>query len=149
MGYRDRDAFNAILSALDSTGAFAEVLIADPLDVSSLAASMLPLAAVAPAGWSEVADSNPGQALRKVAFTVALIARDDDPTERFSTLDLLSSIAANALDGSDLGGGCIAASTRLVQGEYLPGKSRPEGQLALTGSFAYAVALVDGHDTTP
>ena len=42
--------------------------------------------------------------VRRVTFTLTLVVRDEDPAARFDALDRLTSVAQNAIDGSDLGG---------------------------------------------
>jgi hypothetical protein len=147
-GYRDRDAFVAIATALADTGEFANVILASSVEHAPVSADRTPLAVIAPNEWSEVDDSDPIVNLRQVAFTLTLVVRDDDAHQRFQLLDRLTSIVQNAVDGLDLGGGCLPNLTRLSRGRFDPKPKHPEQKLALSGFFSYLIPTYLGHDTT-
>ncbi len=148
-GYRDRDAFNAIVAALQATGVFADVLFPAPIDNILVGADRSPLAVVVPTQWQETPDTTAGSLVRKVSFTITLVVRAEDPMDRFEALDLASSYASNAIDGSTLGGGCLPALTLLSKGVYDPTPRHPELRLAMDGVFSYPIASASTHDTTP
>jgi hypothetical protein len=148
-GYRDGDAYAAILEALKSSGEFARVAFTLGEAAPMVAADAEPLAVVRPGAWRELADTDPGTLVRLVAFEVTLAVREEDPVEGFGRLDRLGDLAQNALDGSTLGGGCEPGLTRLGRGGYDPRAPHPEHRLRLAGEFGYRVDRAAGRDTTP
>ena len=144
--YRDRDAFAAIVKALSDSAEFAEVMFPSPPEGSLLGADRSPVAIVVPTQWIEQPDSVSSQMLRRVSFTLTLVARGEDPRERFEILDRLTSIVQNALEGSTLGGFCFAGMTHLRKGRYDPASRHPELRLSLDGGYCYAISSPTGHD---
>ena len=114
----------------------------------AVGADRTPALVVVPTQWVEQADSASTTLFRRVSFTLVLIARAEDPRERFETLDRLTSIAQNALEGSTLGGGCLAGMTHVRKGRYDPTSRHPELRLSLDGGFCYTIPSGVGHDTT-
>ena len=146
-GYRDRDAFAAIVAALAATGEFADVAFGMTPDRTPLGADRMPLAVVFPAGWDEEDDADPIFNVRHVSYALTLVCRDEDPEGRYQQLDRLTSVAQDALDGSDLGG-CLPALTKLRRGRLDPSARHPEQRLTLSGEFSYLISTQAGHDTT-
>jgi hypothetical protein len=149
VGYRDRDAFAALAAALDGTSEFAAVVMADPLGPEAVAADRTPLAVLAPVSWVEVADAVPTAAIRRVAYTLTIVARGAYPDDSFQQLDRLAAIVQNAIIGSDLGGGCLGGLTTLRQGRFDPAVRYPERRLILSGEFGYPIPTLNGRDTSP
>jgi hypothetical protein len=138
--YHDRDAFSAMNSALRATGAFADVSLGAPGDYSSVGTAQFPLALIEPKGWSETPDSDSSQVVRCVTFDLRLAVRGDYSRDRYEGLDRLMGMVQQALNGSTLGGGCLAPQTRLLRGQFDPTPRSLESQLILTGQFVYLVA---------
>ncbi|MDB5350784.1 MAG: hypothetical protein JWN86_2031 [Planctomycetota bacterium] len=143
--YRDRDAFASLVNALSASSEFAEVAFPSPLDSSPIGADRSPLAVLVPTQWLEQPDSASSLMLRRVSFTLTLVVRCEDPRERFEILDRLTSIVQNAIEGSTLGGGCLAGMTHLRKGRYDPASRHPELRLALDGGFCYTIPSATGH----
>lgn len=146
--YRDRDAFAAILQALRDTGEFADVSFGTAPDRRAAGVDLVPAAVVNPDSWSEAEDGDPVVVVRRVAFTVTIVARDEDPLERYDTLDRLGCVAQNALDGVDLGGGSLAALSKTLWGRYEPAVNHPEQWVVLHGEFTYLVPGLDARNTS-
>ena len=146
--HRDRDAFAALVNILSASAEFAAVAFPSPLDLSPLPADLSPLAVLVPSQWIEQPDSASSLMLRRVSFTLTLVVRDEDPRQRFETLDRLLSIAQNAIDGSPLGGFCLSSLTHLRKGRYDPGSRHPELRLNVEGGFGYTVSSSTAHDMT-
>jgi hypothetical protein len=144
--YRDRDAFASLVNALSASSEFAEVVFPSPLDSSPIGADRSPLAVVVPTQWLEQPDSSSSLMLRRVSFTLTLVVRSEDPRERFEILDRLTSIVQNAIEGSTLGGGCLAGMTHLRKGRYDPASRHPELRLSIDGGFGYTISSATGHD---
>src|SRR5262249_39462720 len=145
MPYRDRDAYAAIVAALAATGEFAEVVFAVPLDHAPIGAGRSPLAVVVPDDWTEVDDVGGTGLVRHAPYALTLAVRDEDPQARFQRLDRLTSVVQNAIDGTDLGGGCLTTLTRIGSGRYDPAPRHPEQRVTLAGRFAYLIASASGH----
>lgn len=143
--HRDRDAFAAILQALATTGEFAEVRFPAPLDASPVPADRAPLAVVVPVEWWEAPEVSSDARIRRVHFTLTLVARADSARDRFETLDRLTSIAQNALEAAALGGFCMPGMSRLGHGIYEPHPRHPELRLTIDGQFAYLIDGPSGH----
>ena len=147
-GYRDRDAFEAIAAALAATGQFADVVFGTPIDDLAASADQIPMAIITPNEWEEVDDVDPIVSVRKVSYTLTLATRDENPQTRFEQLDRLTSIAQNALDGTNLNGGCMPAMTRLRRGRFETKPRHPEQRVILSGEFSYLISTYSNHDTT-
>jgi hypothetical protein len=146
--YRDRDAFVAILAALSATGEFADVFFGTTPDDRAGGADRTPAAVVTPESWTEDDETDPIVFVRRVSFKISLIVRDEDPLTRFDSLDRLSSVVQNALDGTDLGGGCLAALTKMRWGLFDADARHPEQRVVLRGEFAYLISDLDDHNTS-
>lgn len=147
-GYRDRDAYAAIAAGLQATGEFACVLLGQAIETNPVSPDQLPLALIVPGEWVEEDDVDPTVNLRQVSYSLILWVRDEDPAQRYQKLDLLTSIAQNAIDGSDLNGGCLRNLTKLRRGRFDNKPRQPEQNVTLKGSFSYLVATHTGHDST-
>ena len=145
VGYRDRDAYAAIVAILGASGEFADVAFGLPLDRAVISPHRIPLAVVSPAGWVEVDDVDPIVNVRQVSYTLTLVVRGEDGYGRFQQLDRLTSVVQDALDGSDLGG-CLPGLTKLRKGRPDPDARHPEQRLILTGEFTYLIFTQAGHD---
>ena len=69
---------------------------------------------ITPDTWFETDDCDPVVIVRHVSFTLTLVARDEDPLTRYQTLDRLTCISLNAIDGSDLGGVCLPGPDKVA-----------------------------------
>ncbi len=148
-GYRDTDAYAAIVTLLKETDEFAAVFFGSPPDQRPGGADALPAAVVTPDVWAEIDDSDPTVLVRRVMFAVSVIVREDDPFLRFALLDRLSSVVQNTLDGSNLGGGCLPSLTKTRRGHFQAGVGFPEQSIVIQGEFTYLISTFDGHSTTP
>jgi hypothetical protein len=145
----DWDILGDARDRLVATGAFDGVYrSAAPEDRGRKSADRY-AAVVSAASWEEVDpydDEREVQSERRVAWTLTLIARDDDPELREKALARLLAVAQDALDGVALGPGItIPGWTRLRKGRYLPAEP-PEQRMAVSGEFAYWVEGYAGHD---
>jgi hypothetical protein len=143
--YSDQDAYTAMITALEGTGVFADVAFGTTADQRQGGADLIPAAVITPVWWSEVDDVDPSVVVRQVTFDLTLIVRDEDPFMRFKSLDRLTALAQNAIDGTDLGGGCLPALTLLRRGGYDPSPVYPEQRVVLRGEFTYLVPNLNGH----
>ena len=145
--FRDRDAFAAILQALKSTGEFAEVAFPADLDASPVGANRTPLAVVVPVQWAEDPDVSSMAMIRQVSYNLILVTRAESARDRFETLDRLTSIAQNALEGSTLGGFCLPPMTHLHRGQIDPKSRHPELRINIEGGFSYLIESPTGHSS--
>ena len=147
--YRDRDAFRAIRTALLITEEFADALLGTTPQQRLGGADRTPIAVITPEGWIELDDVDPAVSVRQVFFTLTLIVRDEDAVTRYEALDRLSCLAQNVLDGTDLGGVCFPALTKIRKGRFDPGSRHPEHAVTLHGEFSYMIPAFNGHNTDP
>jgi hypothetical protein len=145
--YRDLNIFLEIVTALRSTAEFAEVLFGSAPERRASGADRLPAAILTPDEWQEADETDPTFLIRRITFSLTVIAREEDPTSRYSILDRLTCIAQNVVDGSNLGGMTIASLTRLRGGRFDPRYTHPEQGVVLSGEFTYIVPSNAGHDT--
>lgn len=136
MPYGDRDAFEAVLALLRSTGAFERVLFENLFDRDRHNSATGPLVSLVPEGWEEFDDVDPASLLRRVDFSLSLLVRDDEPSTRFDRLARLEAAVHDAIQGADLGG-CLPGLTRVRRGRYDPRSLHPEQILRLDGEFTY------------
>ncbi len=137
--YSDRDAYEAILEQLKSTSFFETVQFAGPVDWMPSGSAGTPVATVVPEGWEEFDEVDPAAVLRRVTFRLDLLVRDDEPLGRFKRLTQVEDSARAAIDGSDLGGGCLPALTRLRRASYDRRSLHPEQAVQIDGEFTYLV----------
>jgi hypothetical protein len=145
--YRDKDAFEAIVQALEATGEFAQVFFGTTMDQRLGGADLTPVAVVAPDGWSEDDETDPAVFVRRVGFVVTVAVRDSDSVFRFDQADRLSCVVQNAVDLNDLDGGCIAALTKTRSGRTVITADYPEEQVEIRGEFAYFISTPNGRGT--
>jgi hypothetical protein len=138
--FGDADAYRAILSALEASGAFEAVLFGVPPDRLTLGGAATPLVSLVPEAWEEFDDVDPTAILRRVSFGLHLLVRDDNPVERQAILSRLEQTAHGALEGSGLGG-CLPALTRLRRMRYDPRSLHPEQVARIDGEFTYILGL--------
>lgn len=141
--YGDLDAYGAILGLLRGTKSFDAVLFSGPSDRHPAGSGPIAVATVVPEGWEEFDEVDPTVVLRRVNFSIELTVRDGDPLDRFGRLGQLESIARRALDGSDLGGGCLPGLTRLRRGRYDRRSLPPEQAARVDGEFTYLIQARD------
>lgn len=146
--YRDKDAFASIVKTLKETGEFADVVFGVTAALRPGGADSAPVSVVMPESWVETDDADPILLVRRIFYTVTIVARAEDPVARFDSLDRLSCVVQNVLDGADLGGGCLAALTKTRWGSFEAASSFPEQSVVLHGEFAYLVPTMDGRNTT-
>jgi hypothetical protein len=145
--FRDRDAFDAIITALVNTGEFAGVVFGTTPDRMVAGADLSPVAVVTPVSWAELDDVDPIVIVRQVSYALTLAVRDEDHTARYEQLDVLSCIVLNALDGLNLGGACLPTLTKIRVGRYEAVTKHPEQRLVLCGEFTYLIPSISGHNT--
>lgn len=148
MTYRDRDAYEALLALLRGSGEFARVALGLDSDPGAEATAPAPSALVVPDGWAEAPDSGPGSPLRTVAFRLILTVVHPDPHRRFLAADRLAAVAQNLIDGSDLGGTCLAGLTKLTRCRFPARPGHPAFRAVLDGTFAYCIPAPAARDTT-
>jgi hypothetical protein len=146
--FRDRDVFDAISAALSATGEFADIVFGETIEQGTFGADRVPLAVLTPVHWEESDDSDPTALIRRVAYRLTIAVRDEEPGSRFDSLDRLSSLVQNTLDGTPLNGGCLPALTKLHRGQYDPTSRHPEQRLILQGEFSYIVGSFQSHSTS-
>jgi hypothetical protein len=146
--YRDADAFFAVATALRATGEFAGVFFGTTVDRRPGGADLSPIAVITPEWWSEHDDADPCLVVRHVVFTLTIVAREDDPVTGFDRLDRLTCVVQNAIEGTDLDGGCLPALTRLCRGNFDVAAVYPEMHVSLLGEFSYLIASPNSHFTS-
>lgn len=147
--YRDRDAFKAIRTALSATREFAEVLLGIAPERQGAGADRSPLVVISPDGWTELDDVDPVVIVRQVFYSIVIIVRDKDPFLRYEMLDRLSCLTQNVLDGTDLGGVCLPALTKIRRGQFEKSSNSPEQFVNLYGEFSYIIPAFNGHNIDP
>ena len=145
--YRDKDAFASIVATLKATGEFADVVFGVTPALRPGGADSAPVVVVAPESWTETDDVDPTVLVRRVSYLLTVVVRDDDPLSRFGALDRLSCVVQNALDGTDLGGGCLAALTKTRWGNFEAVSAFPEQNVVLHGEFTYLIPTMAGRST--
>lgn len=135
--YVQSDAFAAMVDILRRSGRFAEVLFAISSESTTFAADRYPFVVVIPGTWSETDDANPSSRVHQASFQLILAVRENDPVQGFHSLDRLTLCVQAAIEGSSLGGGCIAARTRLYSGAIDSKAVHPELRVRITGEFSY------------
>ena len=143
--YGDKEAFEAIISILNSTGVFADVLFGITPEQRTTPADVAPLALIQPQYWNEFDDADPNVLIRQVSYSLTLIVRDDDPFTRYAQLEGLTALAQDSLNNSDLGGGAIAPLTILRRGALNSSSNPPEQSVVLDGEFAYMIPSMTSH----
>jgi hypothetical protein len=146
--FRDTDAYASVVAALKATGEFAQVFFGTNPDQRSAGADRTPAAVITPNGWAEIDDVDPVVIVRRVDFTLTVVARGEDALARYEDLDRLSCVCENAIDGSDLGGTCLPALTKLRRGRFEAHPNHPEQRVALHGEFTYLIPSMTGHKTS-
>ena len=145
---RDRDAFDAIIAALLSTGEFAAIVFGTTPGRMAAGGDLTPVAVITPEAWAELDDVDPIVVVRQVVFALTIAVRGEEPTSRYEQLDRLSCVVLNAIDGLDLGGACLPALTRIRRGRYESDSKHPEQRLVLSGEFSYLIPSLNGHNTS-
>jgi hypothetical protein len=139
-GGRDSAAYSALLSLIEATGAFQDVIFGATTQRSEAGADSYPLAVVTPKGWEEDDDFDPISIVRRVSFAITIVVKSQDGCSEFDQLDCLSSIVLGVVDRSDLGGTCLAPLTRIRAGRYESSTRYPEQSVDLNGEFC---SLID------
>jgi hypothetical protein len=138
--FGDAEAYRAIVSTLEASGAFETVLFGVPPDRLTLGGAATPLVSLVPQAWEEFDDVDPTVILRRVYFGLHLLVRDEEPLDRQAILSRLEQAAHSALEGSGLGG-CLPALTRLRRAHYDPRSLHPEQAARIDGEFTYILGL--------
>lgn len=139
--YRDPEAFEAMRGQLIATGVFRSVIIADPADLDVIGVDRAPAAVIMPTGWTETWGSK-DERVRRVNYTLTLLVRGGEGLERYRLLDGLAATAQLVINGSDLGGVCLPATSQIDHGRLEVALKRFEGRANLTGAFTYVVSTV-------
>ncbi len=133
---RDREPYAALLSLLEATGVFEEVIFGDSLQRSQAGADGYPLAVLSPKGWEESDDFDPALIVRRVSFAITIVIKSQDSGTQFDALDRLASTIQAAVDRSDLEGTSLPALTKIRSGRYGQSDRYPEQSIELDGGFA-------------
>ncbi len=140
MNDQDRDAYAVIVATLEGTGAFAAVRFGGEAEaVASLSTGQLPLILLTPGSWQEIDHVDPLVATRLVNYALTIYVQGSDTFERFQVAERLRGMIQEHLDGSDLGGGCLPALTRLRKGGPEPNPEAFETRYQIHGTFGYVV----------
>jgi hypothetical protein len=142
--YRERDLRNLIRDLLDQTGAFDGVYLSGLPEASGRPAGESRSAAVEPGETSlampEPWDDAGGDLLLNCRVNLTLQSRHEDPQLRDELAELLLCIAANALNGSTLGGASLPGRTRIRSWSWQK-PIAPERRILAVLEYQY---LVDG-----
>lgn len=146
---RDSDVYDAIVAALQATGAFTEVSWgSEPLGAGPTPADDTYLAIVTHVSGEDLDDVDPVEIVRRVQFRVEVDAREQDPLARAKALDRLANVVKRAINGQSLAGLTLPPLTLIRRDQA--GRPQHPGQTAtLNGEFAYLVAGYDGFDDNP
>ncbi len=136
---RDGASFAALLSLIESSGAFQEVIFGAATQRSEAGADSYPLAVVTPRGWEEDDDFDPALIVRRVSFAVTIIVKSQDGSSLFDQLECLTSIVQGVVDRSNLGGTCLPPLTRIRAGRYESSTHYPEQAVDLDGEFSLLI----------
>jgi hypothetical protein len=142
---RDRDVRNAIVTALQITGAFDSggVWITGLPEDSGSAASDFAAAAIEPDSsnqedrWDSQTD---GGLIITSRVRITLLFRNADPQLRDEGAEQLLDVAADALNGQNLAGLTLPGMTRLTSWTWQP-PTAPERRITATFTYSY---IVDG-----
>lgn len=148
---RDWDILDDIVARLKACGAFDGVHASDLPETRGRGADRKALAIVAPDSWDESEgwdDPDEPQWLRKVDWTLTVIARAEDPRSRDRHADRLLQAACVALDFKCLAGVTLPGLTKITAGRYLPAVP-PTRAIRASGTFAYLIDGPDGHAIDP
>jgi hypothetical protein len=137
---RDGASYAALLSLVEATGAFEEVIFGASTQRSEAGADSYPLAVVTPRGWEDDDDFDPALIVHRVSFAITIVVKSQDGGFLYDQLDCLSSIVQGVVDRSDLGGTCLPPLTRIRAGRYESSTHYPEQAVDLDGEFS---SLVD------
>ena len=144
----DGVAYAALLALLEATGEFDGVIFGDPTRRGQAGSGRYPLAVVSPRGWEEDDDYDPLSILRRVSFVIRVVVRAEDGPGPFGQLDRLAAVVQGVVDGSNLGGSCLPALTRISAGRYDGAANYPEWSVELLGEFASIVDPAAGTAAT-
>jgi len=134
-------AFGSLVSLLQGTGAFEDVIFGDPSRRGQAGAGRHPLALVSPRGWEDSDDYDPTSIVRRVSFAVRVVVRADDVAEPYDQLYRLASTVEGVVNRADLGGPCLPALTRIRAGRHDHAVHYPELALELEGEFSMLLDL--------
>lgn len=95
-----------------------------------------PSAQVVALGWTDDEDGPLGARLRRVRFRLQLGVREHEPLQGLARLERLADAAIAAIDGAELGPGCLGALTRLRRGRYEETRRDRRQRLTLEGEFS-------------
>lgn len=135
---RDRDVYRWMMEEVKSTGEFSEVVYLLP-GLSLESADRNPILGVMPKGWEEVERGEGGGLLRSVRYQLWIVVRDAEPETRYDWGDRLANLVQNRLDGSSLGGVCLAALSVLRRGTIPAASDSNVMTMVLEGSFVYGI----------
>ena len=136
MAYSERDAYGAIVAAIESTGAFQAIRLGDPERLVD-GDRPGPLAIVSPGSWSESSTDDPSVSVHRATYRVAIVVRGRDAACRFDESSRLATLAVEPLVGNDLGGGCIPSLTTIDRVEYQLASGDAETTCLLRGTFSF------------
>jgi hypothetical protein len=149
---RDRDVRNAIVSALQATGAFDDVNVIGLPESAPVGASSEAFACVQPQSSTQEDrwdNAESGALIVTSRVTITFAYRHIDPQLRDEGAELLFNTAANALNGQELIVGFNSPElSRFSQWTWLP-QTPPERRIVSTFSYVYIVPTWTGYDTTP
>ena len=138
---RDRDVRNAIVTALEATGAFNGVYLGSLNDISDQSADDDRAAAIEPISWQESDawdDVATGEIQIDAQCRLTFIARDESFQVRDDSAEQLLSTACDALNGQSLAGLTLPPWTKVTSARWKPAVP-PERQIVATFSYRYLV----------
>lgn len=148
--YRDRDAYNAILSLLVGTGEFDRVVFGPSSERDNLGGSVRRTCLVTPTrqpGFTQRNDGSPGRKYREVGYTVTLKVIEENQEDAYALIDRLDAVIHNTLEAVSYGGFTISWKSILKSG-LVDDRRRPEYRMTITGIFAYVVESHVGFSVT-
>jgi hypothetical protein len=147
---RDRDVRNAVQSALQATGQFDLVSLTGLPEDYGFGASNLKVCVIEPVSTQEDPrwDAQTfGGMVNTSQVSLTFIARFEDAQLRDEQVEQLVDVAANAINGNQLGTLVIPGLTRITSWQWQP-PSAPERRIKATFQYAYLVPGWQALDTS-
>lgn len=142
---RDDDIYADIRARLEALGVFSAVDVFEPGGPEASADADY-LATVLPGDTEDTDDVDAVAIVRRGRYTVKIEVRDYEPGPRFRTLNRLSNLACNALNGVSLAGETLPPWT-MIRRANATTPAGVTGAAILTGEWAQIVMGYDGFNT--
>jgi hypothetical protein len=147
--YRDRDAYDSIISLLNATGEFDVIVFASTPNRDNLPPSARRVCVISPTrqpGFTHSNDGSPGRRYHRVSYTLTLKVIEENTEDAYALMDRLDAVVHNALESVAYGGFTIPWQSTLTTGKT-DDTRHPEYRMAITGTFAYVVESHVGFST--